>query len=265
MTPEQLRRALTEVAAAAAAVGLLPDEAQAGPPEGPIFRPVDPRDAGVVADWGTPVVEPWARALHLPPLDLATVLARGLAELREIESVELSPTGWLSITVSDATRAEVIERVLQDPDGYGTPTGTPPLAAPEERPGSRCPEDPIAAVQRAHALQCRRSRNAAATGVQIRPADPRDQLTHVSERLLLVALADHPQRVLRHVGDRDALLRALSVVAQRAVEWTHPVRPLVVGERPSGIHGARLALAVATGHVLRTGLALLGAPAPERM
>jgi hypothetical protein len=102
-------------------------------------------------------------------------------------------------------------------------------------------------------------------GAQIVVGDRGDELTHVSERLLLVALADHPQRVLRHLGDREGLLRAVSVVAERAVAWTHPVRPLLVGERPSGIHGARLALAIATGHVLRTGLALLGASAPERM
>jgi hypothetical protein len=265
MTPEQLRRVLTEVAARAAELGLLPDEAQAGPPEGPIFRPVDPRDAGVVADWVTPVVVPWGRALHLEPLDLATVLARGLAELREVEAVEVSPAGWLSITVSDAARAEVIGRVLEDPDGYGTTTGAPPPPVPDERPGSRCHEDPVAVIQRAHALQCRRVRNAVATGVQIRPGDRREQLTHVSERLLLVVLADHPQRVLRHVGDRDGLLRAVGVVAERAVDWTHPVRPLVIGERPTGVHGARLALAVATAHVLRTGLAELGASAPERM
>lgn len=265
MTPEQLRRALTEVAARAAELGVLPDEAQAGPPEGPIFRPVDPPDAGVVADWATPVLVPWGRALHLEPLELGAVLARGLAELREVEAVELSPSGWLSITLSDAARAAVIERVLEDPDRYGTPTGAAPAPVADERPGSRCPDDPVAMVQRAHALQCRRVRNAVATGVQIRPGDRRDELTHVSERLLLVALADHPQRVLRHVGDREGLLRAVSVLAERAVAWTHPVRPLVVGERPSGLHGARLALAVATGHVLRTGLALLGAPAPERM
>jgi arginyl-tRNA synthetase len=265
MTPEQLRRALTEVAADAAELGLLPDEAQAGPPAGPIFRPVDPRDAGVVADWATPVVVPWSRALRLEPLDLAGVLARGLAERREIEAVELSPAGWLSITVSDASRSEVIGRVLDDPDGYGVPAGTAPPPVPDERPGSRSPEDPVAVIQRAHALECRQIRNAAAAGVQIRPGDRREQLTHVSERLLLVALADHPQRVLRHAGDRDGLLRAVGIVAERAVAWTHPVRPLLIGERPTGIHGARLSLAVATGHVLRTGLALLGASAPERM
>jgi arginyl-tRNA synthetase len=60
-------------------------------------------------------------------------------------------------------------------------------------------------------------------------------------------------------------MRAVTDLAALANAWTHPVRPELVDEHPTSIHGARLALATATRIVLRNGLAHLGVPAPERM
>lgn len=265
MAPEDLRELLTDVAARAARVGELPDEAGGGPPEGALFRPLDPRDAGVIADWSSPVAVRWAPALDLEPRELADILAAGLVDDHRIAAVEVAPSGWLAITVSDAARAEVIPTILAEPDRYAVPEGTVLPKIVDERPGARAAGDPVLTVQRAHAGQCRRIRNATAAGVEMRASDRLEQLTHVSERVLLVTLADVPQRLTRQPGNRDRTLAAMLELADRAVSWVHPVRPLILGEPIEPVHGARLALATATRDVLRTGLCLLGASAPERM
>jgi arginyl-tRNA synthetase len=112
---------------------------------------------------------------------------------------------------------------------------------------------------------CRVIRNAEATGVERRASARLDALTHVNERHLLVALADLPQRLQAHVGDEAQQRRAVTDLASLADAWDHPARPMVVGDRPRPIHGARLLLADAVRIVLRNGLARLGASAPERM
>ncbi|MDN5796171.1 MAG: anticodon-binding protein [Intrasporangium sp.] len=265
MTPADLRELVTDVAARAARVGALPDAAEAGPPEGPLFRPIDPRDAGVVADWGSPVALRWAPALGLEPRELADLLAARLVADRRISAVEVAPTGWLALTVTDLARAAVIPAILAAPDRYAVPVGIVVPEVPDELPGSRSPGEPVMTIQRAHARQCRRIRNASAAGVESRASDRLEELTHVSERVLLVTLADLPQRLARHPGDRDRMLAAALEVARRADAWIHPERPMSVGEHIRPVHGARLSLATATRHVLRTGLHLLGASAPERM
>jgi arginyl-tRNA synthetase len=265
VAPEDLRELLTDVAARAAGRGELPSEAAAGPPDGPLFRPVDPREAGVIADWSSPVAVRWAGRLDLPPRELADALAAGLVDDRRIAAVEVAPTGWLAITVSDAARAEVIPAILAAPDRYGLPDGVVTADVAQERPGSRVPGDPVLAIQLAHARQCRRVRNAVAAGVEMRPSDRLEQLTHVSERVLLVTLADVPQRLARQPGDPERVRAAMLELAARADAWVHPVRPVTLDDPIEPVHGARLALATATRDVLRTGLRLLGASAPERI
>lgn len=256
---------LAKVAARAARVGALPDEAEAGPPAGPIFRPADPRAAGVVADWVSAVASRWAPQLDLEPRELATTLAAGLTERRRVAVVEVSPAGLLAITLSDAARSRIIGTVLEHADTYGILPGQSLRLQPDERPGARPTTDPVARVQLAHARMCRLIRNAEAVGVEMRERDRLDALNHVSERLLLVALADHPQRMATHQGDEQQLLRAMTDLAALADAWTHPTRPEQLGQHPTSIHGARLALATATRIVLRNGLAQLGVAAPERM
>lgn len=265
MTPEALRHLIEAVAARAARVGDLPDEAEGGAPAGPIFRPVDGRAAGVVADWVTPVAQRWAGDLDLEPRDLATALAEGLALERAVAAVEVAPSGLLAITLSDAARAGVIRAIGDEADTYalGPAASYAPLA--EEAPGSRATTDPIARVQLAHARLCRLVRNAEAVGVEVREGARLEDLTRVSERLLLVALADLPQRLASREGDRPQQVRAVTELAGLADAWTHPLRPARIGEPILPIHGARLALAATTRVVLRNGLARLGVPAPERM
>lgn len=270
MTPEALRRLLEQVAATAARVGELPDEAEAGPPAGPIFRPVDGRTAGVVADWVTPVAQRWAPELDLEPLELGRVLAKRLVDHDSIAAVEVAPSGLLSLTLADADRSAIIDEVLDHEATYGLPPGqrVPVVGLDGHRadlPAWLGSEPDLRPAQLAHARLHRLIRNARAAGVAIRPSDRREDLGHVAERLLLVALADFPQRMDRHAGDRSQQVRAVGDLAARADAWDQPIRPMSVDERVTGIHGARLALAAAAAIVLRNGLTRLGAPAPERM
>ena len=266
MTPEQLRDLLVAVAARAADIGALPEGAEAGPPAGPLFRPADPRAAGVVADWVTPVAQRWVRRLDtdLEPRELARTLAQGLVERREVAAVEIAPSGLIAITLDDATRASIITVVQSTPETYAARPGGRyrPVV---ERPGWRALDDPLRAVQHAHARLCRLLRNAAATGVEQRPTDRLDVLTHVPERHLLVAVADLPQRLDAHAGDEHASRQALVELGRLADAWDHPTRPAVVGASIEHVHGARMALADTVRIVLRNGLARLGAAAPERM
>jgi arginyl-tRNA synthetase len=266
MTPEQLRDLLVAVAARAADVGALPEGAEAGPPAGLLFRPAEPRGAGVVADWVTPVAQRWVRLLDtdLAPRALARTLAQGLSERREVAAVEVAPSGLIAITLDDATRAGIIEVVRSAPESYAARRGGR-YRAVVERPGWRALDDPLRGVQHAHARLCRLLRNAAATGVQQRATDRLEVLTHVPERHLLVAVADLPQRLDAHAGDEHACRQALLELGHLADAWDHPTRPMLVGDSPEHVHGARMALADTVRIVLRNGLARLGAAAPERM
>lgn len=270
MTPDALRGLLSQVAAMAARVGELPDEAEAGPPAGPIFWPVDGRAAGVVADWVTPVAQRWGPQLDLEPVELGRVLAQGLIDQGAIAAVEVAPSGLLAITLTDHDRSSIVEAVLTQQATYGLPRA--PDSGTTRRPSLRpdvpgwLADDPVLRpAQLAHARLRRLARNARAAGVEIRESDRREDLNHVAERLLLVALADFPQRMARHEGDRQQQVRAVTDLATLADGWGQPLRPLTADERPQGIHGARLALALAGAVVLRNGLVRLGATAPERM
>lgn len=272
MTPDDLRAALERVAAAAARVGQLPDEAEAGPPAGPVFVPADERASGVIADWVTPVAQRWAPQLGLEPRQLGRALAQGLVDDRDIVAVEVAPSGLLSVTVSDAARAGILAVVAGAPDSYAMPPGLrydgdrrAEETTPDGLPAWLGDDPALRPSQRAHARLARLSRNARAAGVETRPKDRVEELTHVVERRLLVAIADLPQRLARHVGDRQQQVRAVTDLAALADAWQQPLRPEVADEQVKPIHGARLALADAARTVLRNGLVRLGASAPERM
>lgn len=264
MTPEQLRALLEDVAAQAARTGELPDEAEAGPPAGPLFRPTDARTAGVIADWVTPVAQRWAPQIDLGPRDLARVLARGLTQQKSVAAVEVAPSGLIAITLEDLARSAIVRLVLEGQDTYALAPGSSHREL-TELPGSRPPDDPVLAAQRSHARLCRLIRNAEAAGVERRSPTRLGELTHVAERHLLVALADLPQRLETHVGDEVQQRRAVTDLASLADAWDHPLRPTTVGASVQSVHGARVVLADAVRIVLRNGLERLGASAPERM
>lgn len=271
MTPVELRRLLAKVARGLVEDGLLPDEALGGPPAGNLFQPADDRRTGMSADWVTPVASRWAASLDLEPRELAVRLAQGLSQRKRIAAVEVAPGGLLVITLSDAARSEIIQTILHDEAGYAVPAGHEPAGPTQGEGGiegvdAREPNAPaIDAAQLAHARLCRLVRNAGAAGVRSHPKDRDDELVHPSERRLLVALADFPRRMSRHVVDREGQLRALRDLAAAADGWDRPVRPSTADDPVTRLHGSRLALARAARVVLRNGLAQVGAAAPERM
>lgn len=271
MTPDQLGAVLAGVAVNAAKAGLLPATAGARPPTGRMFWPADPRttddapgDRGLTADWVTPVTQRWATALGLWPETLATVLADGLRQHASIEAVAVAPSGLLSLTLSDLARSAIIEAVLRDAARYalgparlrGSPPLSPPLVAGDVT---------VRPAQLAHARICRLLRNAEAAGVELHPVTRDTPLTHLTERRLQIVLADLPQRLDAHEGDRPAQTRALIELAGLSDAWRRSLRPETVGAPIEPIHGARVALAAAVRVVLRNGLARLGSAAPERM
>ena len=264
MTPQQLRALLEDVAAQAARTGELPDEAQAGPPAGALFRPTDARTAGVIADWVTPVAQRWAPQIDLPPRELARVLAQGLTRQKPVAAVEVAPSGLIAITLEDLARCAIVELVLDDQDTYALGPGRAHRDL-TEAPGSRPSDDPLHRAQRSHARLCRLIRNAEAAGVERRSPTRLGELTHVAARQLLVAISDLPQRLETHVGDEVQQRRAVTDLAALADAWDHPLRPATVGAPVQSVHGARVVLADAVRIVLRNGLERLGVPAPERM
>ncbi|MEW1953989.1 DALR anticodon-binding domain-containing protein [Terrabacter sp. NPDC080008] len=264
MTPEQLRALLAQVVAEAVASAELPTAATQGPPEGPLFRPTDPRVAGVVADWVTPVAQRWSPGLGLEPRELARVLAQGLTLQKPVAAVEVAPSGLIALTLEDAARSDIVPLVREQQETYALAEGEV-FCPVTEVPGARAVDDPVRTAQLAHARLCRIIRNAEAVGVERRSSARLTELTHVTERQLLVALADLPQRLDKHTGDALQQQRAVTDLAALADAWDHPVRPELVGSRPEPVHAARLLLADAARIVLRNGLTRLGAAAPERM
>src|SRR6476659_2646668 len=142
MTPDQLRALLEEVAAQAARTCDLPDEAEAGPPAGLVFRPAETRAAGVVADWVTPVAQRWAPRLDLGPRDLARVLAQGLTLEKPVAAVEVAPSGLIAITLEDSARADIVPIVLEEQDHYALAAGER-YRETTEVPGARTADDPV--------------------------------------------------------------------------------------------------------------------------
>lgn len=267
MVPERLRELLSLVAAEAVDDGSLPPQARCGLPEGPLFRAVDARSAGVIADWVSPVAIRWAQALRLEPRLLAQVLARSLIGRAEVDSVEVTPSGLMAITLTDRCRADILETVFAD-EHYACHHQVDDAGARQLHHTTNDPQpegDPLRSVQLAHARMRRLVRNAEAAGVETRAVDDRATLTHASERLLQVALADLPQRLEAGAGDRPRQVRALTDLAELSNACHRSARPVVVGDDITPEHGVRLALALAVARVLANGLARLGVDAPERM
>ncbi|MEO7753325.1 MAG: DALR anticodon-binding domain-containing protein [Terracoccus sp.] len=256
MTPVELGDALADAAARAVREGALPMAARTGPPPGTRFRPTEQRSPGSISDWVTPVALRWAPALGVQPRDVARELARSLGLDPRVEAVEVAPSGLLLITLTALARGAVVDAVLAAPDAWALGPGW--REPPTEPAGARPPDDPVRQAQVAHARLCRLVRNAEALGVQVRGSRGREDLVEVSERRLLVALADLPQRAAAP-GD------AVTDLAGLADDWRAPVHPQVVGAPVERVHGARLGLATAARVVLRNGLWRLGASAPERM
>jgi arginyl-tRNA synthetase len=126
--------------------------------------------------------------------------------------------------------------------------------------------NPLFRVRYAHARTRALLRNAHDLGVEPRTdgAGPR----HPAETELLGLIADFPRTVeaaARH-GAPDRVARLLERTADAFLRFHDECPALPKGEeKPSAVHGARLALADAAGTVLANGLTLLGISAPRHL
>ena len=132
---------------------------------------------------------------------------------------------------------------------------------------ARSSDNPVYYIQYAHARICSVFRQAAEKGHDDRAAEAGPHLaalTAAHEIALLRALANYPAVIEKAAGAREPhqLAHYLLDLANDFHRCYNASRFLVEDER---IRTARLALAEATGEVLRNGLAILGVSAPESM
>ena len=132
---------------------------------------------------------------------------------------------------------------------------------------ARSSDNPVYYIQYAHARICSVFRQAAEKGHDDRAAEAGPHLaalTAAHEIALLRALANYPAVIEKAAGAREPhqLAHYLLDLANDFHRCYNAGRFLVEDER---IRTARLALAEATGEVLRNGLAILGVSAPESM
>lgn len=133
---------------------------------------------------------------------------------------------------------------------------------------SHSTDNPVYAVQYAHARICSLLRNAASAGIGLGDGYDPAMLTHERERSLLRALADFPAVVAAAAELRapHRVARYLEDLAGRYHRFNDTCRVLPrSGEEFGELGRARLWLASATRVVLASGLNLLGVTAPDRM
>ncbi|MFF3559981.1 ArgS-related anticodon-binding protein NrtL [Streptomyces sp. NPDC002574] len=144
------------------------------------------------------------------------------------------------------------------------PAEDAPRTDPAEHLAQR-ESNPLFRVRYAHARARALLRNAHDLGIAPGAAE---DLRHPAEAELLGLIADFPRTVeaaARH-GAPDRLARHLEHTADAFLRFHDTCPALPKGdEKPSAVHGNRLALADAAGTVLANGLTLLGISAPRHL
>ncbi|MDX3073236.1 ArgS-related anticodon-binding protein NrtL [Streptomyces sp. MI02-7b] len=144
------------------------------------------------------------------------------------------------------------------------PAEDAPRTDPAEHLAQR-ESNPLFRVRYAHARARALLRNAHDLGIGPGAAE---DLRHPAEAELLGLIADFPRTVeaaARH-GAPDRLARHLEHTADAFLRFHDTCPALPKGdEKPSAVHGNRLALADAAGTVLANGLTLLGISAPRHL
>jgi arginyl-tRNA synthetase len=115
VTPEQLSDRIRACLVDAVAGGRLRLEPASVPDEVRVERPRN-RDHG---DWSTNVALQLAKAAGVPPREVATVLAAGLAEVAGVKSVDIAGPGFLNITLDPASAGELARTVVETGARYG--------------------------------------------------------------------------------------------------------------------------------------------------
>lgn len=145
------------------------------------------------------------------------------------------------------------------------PAEDAPRTDPAEHLAQR-ESNPLFRVRYAHARSRALLRGAHDLGIEPRTRDAGHR--HPAEAELLGLIADFPRTVeasARH-GAPDRLARHLEHTADAFLRFHDTCPALPKGdEKPSAVHGTRLALADAAGTVLANGLTLLGISAPRHL
>jgi arginyl-tRNA synthetase len=142
-----------------------------------------------------------------------------------------------------------------------------PLTLDPELLQKRSNDNPVFYVQYAHARTHQVARNAQSSGVE-RVGFDAASLIDETESVLLGVLAEFPRVVAQSAELREPhrVARYLEQLAAAYHRWYDTCRVTPQGDEPiADVHRARLHLSDAAGQVLRTGLALIGVSAPERM
>ena len=194
-------------------------------------------------------------------------------EIRLVQFVSLF-RGRERLPMSTRSGEFVTLKALQDEIGrdaarffYVSRKGEQHLDFDLELARARSNDNPVYYIQYAHARICSVFRQAAEKGYAYRAAEVGPQLaalTAAHEIALLRALANYPAVIEKAAGAREPhqLAHYLLDLANDFHRCYNAGRFLVEDER---IRTARLALAEATGEVIRNGLAILGVSAPESM
>jgi len=143
------------------------------------------------------------------------------------------------------------------------PAWDPPQLDPAVHLAQRA-SNPLFRVRYAHARSRALLRNAHDLGVGTEPGEYR----HPAETELLGLIADFPRVVEAAARHRapDRVARHAERTADAFFRFHDECPVLPKGEeKPSAVHGARLALAEAAGTVLANGLTLLGISAPDHL
>jgi arginyl-tRNA synthetase len=142
-----------------------------------------------------------------------------------------------------------------------------PLDFDLELAKSRSNDNPVYYMQYAHARVASVMKQLAARGLSYDPASALaslERLDSAHEAAVLTALGRYPE-TLEHAASQRAppdLVHFLRELAQSFHTWYNAAQFIV---EDSATRNARLALALGAQQVLRNGLALLGASAPESM
>ncbi|HEX6402969.1 MAG TPA: DALR anticodon-binding domain-containing protein [Pseudonocardiaceae bacterium] len=176
--------------------------------------------------------------------------------------------GWRP-TKRGTTMAELVDEVGVDAARYALIRWSyaSPIDIDLNVWSKRTDDNPVFAVQYAHARLASLARNAAdleisSPGAQLRLLD------HHREGELIRTLGEFPRIVTSAAALREPhrVARYLEELAGAGHNFCGTCRVLPLGdEQPGPLHAARLALCEATRQVLANGLSLLGVSAPERM
>jgi arginyl-tRNA synthetase len=195
----------------------------------------------------------------------AAVVDAGNRLLRACGAVEGSPER-VFVRPAGATAEQILRSLGADAARWALlrpPPEDPPNLDPRAHLTQR-DSNPLFRVQYAHARTRALLRNAHDLGLE--PIT--GEYPHPAETELLGLLADHPRVVETAARHRapDRVARHLERTADAFLRFHYECPVLPKGEeKPSAVHGARLALAAASGTVLANGLTLLGISAPEHL